>query len=151
MQHAEEVGFRSAHHLQLLNSTARWCNQTIGINLDDVIEQATRKFDFATILNAVTTRIKKSVICIGFTLLIYMFLLFGSSMRKFESTSMRYKIEDQITRYLLIKTILSLIAAAGAYFIYGVLLHLPMAIIFSMLFFVLNFVPHIVEMVPVGD
>jgi singapore isolate B (sub-type 7) whole genome shotgun sequence assembly, scaffold_9 len=111
----------------------------------------TQKFNFGTILNAVTTMVKKSVICIGFTFLIYMFLLFGSSMRKFESTSMRYKIEDQITRYLLIKTVLSLIAAAGAYLIYGLLLHLPMAIIFSMLFFVFNFVPHIVKIVPIDD
>ena len=119
--------------------------------LDDVLEQMTQKFNFGTILNAVTTMVKKSVICIGFTFLIYMFLLFGSSMRKFESTSMRYKIEDQITRYLLIKTVLSLIAAAGAYLIYGLLLHLPMAIIFSMLFFVFNFVPHIVKIVPIDD
>ena len=64
---------------------------------------------------------------------------------------MRYKVEDQITRYLLIKTVLSLIAAAGAYLIYGLLLHLPMAIIFSMLFFVFNFVPHIVKIVPIDD
>ena len=112
------------------------------------------QISFSDILNALTSGITKCVVCIGFTILIYMFLIFGSSLRKFEKSSLRYKIENQvffwnsnnhqITRFLVIKTILSFIAGFIVYLIYGVYLHIPMALIFSLLFFVFNFVPHIV-------
>lgn len=38
----------------------------------------------------------KSIVYCGFTIIIYMFLLFGSSMRKFDESSIRYKIENQV-------------------------------------------------------
>ena len=114
----------------------------MGINL---IEQLSDKISFGDVINRVTSMLMKSVVCIGFTFLIYMFLLFGSSMRTFEKTSIRYKIENQITSYLIIKTVLSLLAGTISYCIYGVFLHVPMAFIFAMLFFALNFIPHIVS------
>lgn len=89
-----------------------------------------------------------------------MFLLFGSSMRKFDESSIRYKIENQvlhscefsntkITRYLLIKTVLSFIAGGLVFLLYGPILHLPMSLIFALIFFVLNYIPHIVP-VPIS-
>ena len=105
------------------------------------------------ILHKLTQGITRCTVCVGFTILIYMFLIFGSSMRKFERTSLRYKIENQvfffillhqITGFLIIKTILSFIAGFIVYCIYGLILHIPMALIFSFLFFILNYIPHIV-------
>lgn len=113
----------------------------------DIFEQIEGKISFGDLLNRLSSVLMKSVVCIGFTLLIYMFLLYGSSMRTFEKSSMRYKIENQITRYLIIKTVLSLLAGAISYIIYGLFLHVPMAFIFAMLFFALNFIPHIVLVV----
>lgn len=101
----------------------------------------------------------KSIVYCGFTIIIYMFLLFGSSMRKFDESSIRYKIENQvlifvcflckITRYLLIKTILSFIAGGLVFLLFGPILRLPMSLIFALIFFVLNYIPHIVY-VPIG-
>ncbi|KNB45609.1 hypothetical protein JH06_1183 [Blastocystis sp. subtype 4] len=133
--HAEEVML-----IGLLNATARWCNETMGI---DLFEQLSEKISVGDVLNHLSSMLMKSVVCIGFTFLIYMFLLYGSSMRTFEKSSIRYKIENQITRYLIIKTVLSLLAGTISYCIYGVFLHVPMAFIFAMLFFALNFIPHI--------
>ena len=110
----------------------------------DLFEQLSEKISVGDVLNHLSSMLMKSVFCIGFTFLIYMFLLYGSSMRTFEKSSIRYKIENQITRYLIIKTVLSLLAGTISYCIYGVFLHVPMAFIFAMLFFALNFIPHIV-------
>lgn len=50
----------------------------------------------------------------------------------------------KITRYLLIKTILSIIAGGFVFLLFGLILHLPMALIFALIFFILNYIPHIV-------
>lgn len=119
-----------------------------------------KHISLSKILDSLTKIVWKSIVYCGFTIIIYMFLLFGSSMRKFDESSIRYKIENQvlhscefsntkITRYLLIKTVLSFIAGGLVFLLYGPILHLPMSLIFALIFFVLNYIPHIVP-VPIS-
>ena len=127
-----------------MNTTANWFNDTLGIDLEDVIDEMTKKISISEIFNHLSSSLSKATVCLGFTLLIYMFLLYGSSMRKFDHHSIRYKVENQISKYLVIKLVLSFIAGSVALIIYHLVLHLPMAFIFAILFFFFNFIPHIV-------
>ena len=112
--------------------------------MEDVINDMTKKISISAIFNSLSSNLSKATVCLGFTILIYMFLLYGSSMRKFDHHSIRFKIENQISKYLLIKLVLSFIAGSIAFVIYHLILHLPMAFIFTILFFLFNFIPHIV-------
>ncbi|KAK8811017.1 hypothetical protein WA556_004159, partial [Blastocystis sp. ATCC 50177/Nand II] len=131
------------HASELINSTAEWLNDTCGIDLNEELVAMSKKINLSAIIEGLYKGLSKILVCLGFTILIYMFLLFGSSMRIFNKDSLRYKVENQITNYLIIKTILSFILALSIYIVFGPILRIPMAMIFALMFFALNYIPHI--------
>ena len=56
----------------------------------------------STIIESISRGLSKALVCIGFTLLLFVFLLFGSSMRTFDKQSIRYKVENQVRRLRII-------------------------------------------------
>ena len=76
------------------------------------------------------------------------FLLFGNSMHTAKRPEMLVRIEGQIRKFLVIKTLIS--AATG--FVFGFVLWLfgvPLAIVFGMLAFLLNYIPNIGPLVAI--
>ena len=56
----------------------------------------------STIIESISRGLSKALVCIGFTLLLFVFLLIGSSMRTFDKQSIRYKVENQVRRLRII-------------------------------------------------
>lgn len=50
-------------------------------------------------------------------------------------------LSTQVQRYIQLKALISLICAAGVYVILGPILHVRMSFLFSVLTFLLNFIP----------
>ena len=139
----EDYKLYAEHASELINSTAEWFNETLKIDINQELAAMSKNINLSTIIESISRGLSKALVCIGFTLLLFVFLLFGSSMRTFDKQSIRYKVENQITSYLIIKTILSFILGLSIYVVFGPILHIPMAMIFALIFFALNFIPHI--------
>ena len=73
-----------------------WFNKTLGLDIEDLINEVSEHISLSNILDYLTNVLWKTIVYCGFTVIIYMFLLFGSSMRKFDKSSIRYKIENQV-------------------------------------------------------
>lgn len=72
-------------------------------------------------------------------LLLVLYLLAEQSSHS--AASLRARVDDQIQRYIGIKTVISAMQGLLVYLIMGTLLHVRMAHLFGVLHFLLNFIP----------
>jgi len=99
--------------------------------------------------NLPVTNIIKTTFFYFFNLITGLFVVFLFMIYLlFEETSMdkhslRHKIDKQIQRYIVLKTFISALVGLGVFVILGPILNVRMASLFSILTFLLNFIPNV--------
>lgn len=71
------------------------------------------------------------------------YLLFENTANDQHPEGLRHKIDQQIQRYIVLKTFISAIVGLGVYVILGPILHVRMASLFAVLTFLFNFIPNV--------
>ena len=133
----------------LINRLQRWL-AGFGISLEGsaILEALKQQINVASLVKTTVTVIVDGIGNGVLILLLVLYLLAEQSSHA--SGSVRARVDDQIQRYIGIKTIISLAQGVLVYFIMGWMLGVRMAHLFGALHFILNFIPTVRERVGRG-
>jgi predicted PurR-regulated permease PerM len=131
--------------LRLGDAFSQWMDDTLhvdGSHLLALIEtEAQNLYSVTEFLQATVLFLFDTVSLIGLVMLFILYLL--PEQTRAQTETLRGKIDSQITRYIVLKTLISLLAAGFAFLIQGLVFDLPMAFLFASLTFLFNFIPKI--------
>ena len=144
MQDSGKLEAYENQYEKLENKTVRWITNSLHMD-GEAVFMSFRKSDFLTALAGKTMASIATFTASTFLVIVFLaFLLVTdevSSRRGVEGT-LREEVNEGITQYLLLKTKICGLASVLVWVILG-LMHIPLAALFALLSFVLNFVPNI--------
>ena len=133
----------------LLNQTLFWVKGSFQVDGTYLLQQIITRIPLSDLFQGVIMFCVNTMANIFWILLFVLYLLFEqtkpTSRRSTVSHShhhIRQEIDEQIQRYLGLKTLVSVLAAASVYFLLGPMLRVRMAHLFGIFTFFLNFIPN---------
>ena len=125
----------------LLNNTLKWVKLSFDVDGTYLQERVSAQVGVIDIVRAIVMFCVDATVNIFWVMLFVMYLLYESESKGRKPFSIRAKIDKQITKYLTIKALISLMVG-GAVWLWLVILGVRMAHLFALFTFVLNFIPN---------
>eukprot|EP00808_Paulinella_micropora_P011090 g17084.t1 len=145
-QNIEAYEQRAVH---LSQDIASWTQKTLHVDASQFFGEIIQNYQMSTILTEFVLFLMSTSQSVLFVLLFMLYLMPTHQSGIYdENTDLRTEIDDHIQRYIGLKSAISALAGVLIYFVL-VGLNVPMAFIFAMFTFFLNFIPNVGAMVAV--
>jgi predicted PurR-regulated permease PerM len=131
----------------LLNQTLLWVKHSFDVDGTYLLEKVNEQVGVISIFRAIIMFCVEATINIFWVLLFVLYLLYEQNHEDIHSKSsktskLRNEIDNQIQRYLGLKTIISVSVGVAVWLLLGPILRVRMAHLFALFTFILNFIPN---------
>eukprot|EP00948_MAST-09A_sp_MAST-9A-sp1_P003887 g3887.t1 len=123
----------------LLNQTMGWAKNSFGIDPETLLETIKEEFPVANVVKSALKFLADTVTDLFFIFLFVLYILFDNTTH---AQLLEARIDDGIMKYIVVKTVLSAGVGLFTFVILGPCLSIPLAYIFGILAFLLNYIPN---------
>lgn len=130
---------------RLINHSVAFAKTVLKVDSSFLVAQLTNEFPISSMLRQFVMWLVAALSDLFWIMLFILYLLFEKvrEPRPRHGVDLRTKIDEQIQRYIGLKTFISAIAGLAVYIVLGPMLRVQMASLFGVLSFVLNFIPNV--------
>jgi len=129
----------------LLNQTLAWVKHSFDVDGTYLLAKVTEQVGVINIVRGIIMFCVDATINMLWVLLFVLYLLYEQNQQSNATSStsiLRNAIDNQIQRYLGLKTLISLIVGGAVWLLLGPILRVRMAHLFALFTFILNFIPN---------
>lgn len=137
----EDVRMFQASAIHMTNKTLTWINLMFKVDGSSLLKSIKTQVPVADLVQKLLLMMIDAVGNTFLILLLVLYLLFEQASHPVGT--LRRKVDDQIQRYIGIKTLISAGVGFLVYLVLGVMLHIKLAHLFGIMTFLLNFVPNV--------
>lgn len=120
-----------------------WLHENFKLDSGDMLEKLGNDIGLSSVFSMALSFIYNTISSLFVVFLFILYLLFEKSPDNYSKESLRSKIDHQIQRYILLKTLISTAVAVAAFIILGPILKVRLSSLWGVLTFVLNFIPNV--------
>lgn len=148
----EDIEVFEEKSVTLLVTLREWMKRNFGMDGISTTQQLSKEFHWVSITKTLVLGIVQALEYVFIIFLFVLYMLFEDSDIKKEEDSfnnsyatavdLRRLVDQQIQRYIVIKTLISLAVGVAVYIVLGPMLEIKMAHVFAVITFFANFIPN---------